>query len=223
MSLHRYRVVLLGLILPCLPFLAHAEPPNLGLLTQQVIAYHDSGDYENDVAFVIHKAQLYLAKRIAENDHREHRQKLALVLDIDETSLSNYNNMSARGFAVTKEQLHQEILKADEPALAPTLSLFHYAKSHGVAIFFITGRHESEREATVQNLTNAGYRGWSGLFLKPDDYDKPSASAFKAHIREQLTQKGYTIVASIGDQPSDFIGGFAEKTFKLPNPYYYLP
>jgi len=28
------------------------------------------------------------------------------------------------------------------------------------------------------------------------------------------------IIANIGDQESDLAGGFAEKTFKLPNPFY---
>jgi hypothetical protein len=30
-------------------------------------------------------------------------------------------------------------------------------------------------------------------------------------------------VANFGDQPSDLKGGHAERTFKLPNPNYYLP
>jgi hypothetical protein len=30
-------------------------------------------------------------------------------------------------------------------------------------------------------------------------------------------------VASMGDQQSDLTGGYAERTFKLPNPVYFLP
>jgi len=32
--------------------------------------------------------------------------------------------------------------------------------------------------------------------------------------------QGYAIVVNIGDQMSDLDGGFAERTFKLPNPFY---
>jgi len=34
---------------------------------------------------------------------------------------------------------------------------------------------------------------------------------------------GFNIVANFGDQYSDLTGGFADKTFKVPNPMYYLP
>jgi hypothetical protein len=46
---------------------------------------------------------------------------------------------------------------------------------------------------------------------------------FKAPERRKLADQGYTILFSIGDQESDLIGGYAERTFKLPNPVYYLP
>jgi len=35
--------------------------------------------------------------------------------------------------------------------------------------------------------------------------------------------KGYTIIANIGDQYSDLVGGYAEGEFKLPDPMYYIP
>ena len=34
---------------------------------------------------------------------------------------------------------------------------------------------------------------------------------------------GYTIVGNFGDQFSDLLGGFSQKTFKMPNPNYFLP
>ena len=36
-------------------------------------------------------------------------------------------------------------------------------------------------------------------------------------------QRGFRIVANFGDQFSDLKGGYADKTFKLPNPTYFLP
>ncbi len=47
-------------------------------------------------------------------------------------------------------------------------------------------------------------------------YDK---SATRAHI-ESL---GYDIVGNFGDQFSDLEGGFADRTFKLPDPNDFLP
>jgi hypothetical protein len=36
-------------------------------------------------------------------------------------------------------------------------------------------------------------------------------------------QQGYTIIANMGDQPSDLDGGLSERTFLLPNPFYRIP
>ena len=46
-----------------------------------------------------------------------------------------------------------------------------------------------------------------------------TSPATRAYIESQ----GYDIVANFGDQFSDLEGGYADKTFKMPNPNYYLP
>jgi acid phosphatase len=60
------------------------------------------------------------------------------------------------------------------------------------------------------------------LVLKPND-SKLSASDYKAAARKRLAEEGRTIIANIGDQESDLVGGYAERTFKLPNPFYLVP
>jgi putative acid phosphatase of HAD superfamily subfamily IIIB len=84
--------------------------------------------------------------------------------------------------------------------------------------------------------------GEDGLFTKPPvgSYpaylDKPEfcAAAIAAHIscptiqyksgvRAHIEDLGYEIVGNFGDQFSDLKGGFADRTFKMPNPNYYLP
>ena len=46
---------------------------------------------------------------------------------------------------------------------------------------------------------------------------------YKSGVRAHIEDSGYEIVGNFGDQFSDLIGGFADKTFKLPNPNYFLP
>jgi predicted secreted acid phosphatase len=46
---------------------------------------------------------------------------------------------------------------------------------------------------------------------------------YKSATRAHIESLGYDIVASFGDQFSDLTGGFADKTFKMPNPNYFLP
>ncbi len=202
---------------------AWAEPPNLDQLKKEVQAYHDSGLYEKEVAQVISQAKCHIAEQALLNQQSNNPRKLALVLDIDETSLTNYDHMVQRGFSSDPKKIHQAILSANLPAIAPTLSLYRKAKKYNIAVFFVTGRPLSELDATKTNLIRAGFSKWDGLYLRPETYKHNSIVPFKLKTREAISHQGYTIVASIGDQLSDLQGGHALKGFKLPNPFYYLP
>ena len=107
--------------------------------------------------------------------------------------------------------------------IAPTRDVFNTAKDRGAAIFFITGRSESLRAVTERNLADVGYTGYTRLIMEPPAAHYVSAVDYKAPQRQAIEQEGYTIIANIGDQPSDLDGGFSERTFLLPNPFYRLP
>jgi hypothetical protein len=49
-----------------------------------------------------------------------------------------------------------------------------------------------------------------------------TVALFKAAERAKL-EAHYRIIANVGDQWSDLNGGSAEKNFKVPNPFYFLP
>ena len=199
------------------------EPKNLDTIKASLIKYHDSGAYQKDQTKVIDQAMQYLKTRLAQEKKATHKKKLAIVLDIDETSLSNYPDMVKLSFGGSLEDISEAEGKGDDPAITPTLELYRYAKSNNVAVFFITGRTEGYRTGTEKNLADAGYSNWDGLTLRPTDYKEKSISTFKIREREKIKKQGYDIVLNIGDQQSDLVGGYADKTFKLPNPYYFLP
>lgn len=199
------------------------EPPNLSLVRNEVRAYYESGRYQHELTRRIQIARQFILSKVLSNQKNKIHQKLALVLDIDETSLSNYPKMVKRDFMGSPKIVHNEIMAADAPPLKPTLALYQEALNHGVKIFFVTGRMESERLSTQKNLKKAGYSQWAGLYLRPNQYPYQSIVPFKSQTRSLIEKKGYTIIASIGDQDSDIKGGYAEKGFKLPNPFYYLP
>ena len=200
-----------------------SEPANIALLKKEVKTYHDSGAYEKEIKITLEKARDFLIERVNANAKSEHPQKLAVVLDIDETSLSNYPSLVKYQFTFSRKRAHEINLQANASVIKPMREFFEEARKKGVSVFFVTGRIESERQATETNLKKAGYHGWTSLYLKPNDYKNTSAIQYKTNMRAKITQKGYTIIASIGDQVSDLIGGYAEQTYKLPNPYYYLP
>ena len=197
------------------------EPQNISVIKKELVKYHDSGNYVKDINSVMERAIQYLQKRVAAN--QKAHKKLAVVLDIDETALSNYSDMREQDFGGSIEQITLAADKGTDPAIEPTLKLYQYAKANHVAVFFVTGRHESEREVTAQNLKAVGYDNWDGLTLRDGEYTKSPAGTYKTAIRKQLVGEGYDIVLNIGDQKSDLTGGYADKTYKLPNPYYFIP
>ena len=203
------------------------EPANLGDLKQQELAYYNNG-YQQDLQAVDRAAQEWVTWRAPQVT------RPALVLDIDETSLSNWPEIKANDYGYIPGGPCANLPKGpcgmrawDESgkakAIAPTLELFKAAKTAGVKVFFLTGRYEAERAATEWNLRAAGYAGWTKLIMRPNGSHTASAADFKAPERARIEAKGYTIIASVGDQPSDLAGGHAERTFKLPNPFYRIP
>ena len=200
--------------------------PNIYDAQRLVERYILGGRYDEDVAKVVADARAWLDQR------SKTAAKPAIVLDIDETSLSNWPAYRLNGWVrITNGgcDLQQGPcgLRAwqalgQSKAIAPTLALARHARELGVAVFFITGRPANLRQATERNLKDEGYE-WTGVILQPEGAQFASAVDFKAPERRKLEEQGYTIVLSMGDQQSDLTGGYAERTFKLPNPVYYLP
>jgi len=199
------------------------EPRNLDLVKQSLVRYHDSGEYEKDLARVVQQAEAYLKARIVKNKKHHANQKLALVLDIDETALSNYPDMLKLSFGGTLKEIEEAEGRGEDPALEPTLKLYQFAKANGVAVFFVTARRENYRSGTISNLENVGYKNYDGLYMLPLDYHEKSVTPFKTKMRKQVSEQGYVIVLSVSDQKGDLRGGYAEKAFKLPDPYYLVP
>jgi acid phosphatase len=205
---------------------APAGVPNLYEVQRQVDEYIRSGRYDQDVAKVVAQASAWLEERA------KTAVKPAVVLDIDETSLSNWPAYRINGWGRVVNggcDLQQGPcgLRAwqalgQSKALASTLALARRAHELGVAVFFISGRPPTLREATERNLREQGYE-WTQVILLPEGAHFASAVDFKAPERRKIAEQGYTIVLALGDQESDLSGGYAERTFKLPNPVYYLP
>jgi predicted secreted acid phosphatase len=204
-----------------------SQPPNLGDLKQQIREYQRSGAYDRDLAAVAAAAQAFVEQRAGEVS------KPALVLDIDETSLSNWPQLEANDFGYIPKGPCRNLPEGPCGSLAwdftlrakaiePTLALFNAAKAKGVSVFFITGRRESERRVTAANLRAAGYHGWAGLVMREPN-DKRSIADYKSGERAKIEVKGYLIIANMGDQPSDLAGGHAERGFLLPDPFYRIP
>jgi hypothetical protein len=226
-----------------LPYLGSTHAYNAGDWQPVLRSFHESGAYDREINQIVNIAERYVLRvarrtgearghrahhrRKARTAHRGHGKRLrlpvrpAIVLDIDETSLSNYSAIEADDFTFGQ---HSQAEAVDQvgTAIAPTLKLFKDARAAGVAVFFITGRGEAVRAPTEANLRREGYDGWKGLYLKPADSTATTVE-YKTAARRDIESKGYRIIANLGDQFSDLAGGHAKRAFKLPNPFYFLP
>jgi acid phosphatase len=198
---------------------------NLGTLKLKLQRYYactcDCGCYQKELD---HQAQVaidFLDRRAA---HKKPAEKLALVLDIDETALSNYKEMAAQDYGYVPSAFDAWEDSAQATAIPGTLRLYQEAQRLGVSVFFITGRGEAHRGATEQNLKNVGYTTWEGLTLRTAAQAKEATIAYKSGARKAIVDAGYRIILNVGDQFSDLKGSpTAEFSVKLPNPFYYLP
>lgn len=194
------------------------EPENLGLLQDSIKAYVISGSYYRDITSVIDSAKGYI-------ESRQHVNKPAIVLDIDETSLSNYEFEVKYGFGCNATIWRDWIFLSKDSAISQTLSLTKWADAQGIAVFFVTGRplyvYDTLNDPTVLNLKAVNYPSWKGIYFKPP---MDTTVVFKTRSRKSIElDRGYTIIANIGDQYSDLLGGYYQRAFKLPDPLYYVP
>ncbi|XP_023550285.1 acid phosphatase 1-like [Cucurbita pepo subsp. pepo] len=148
------------------------------------------------------------------------------IFDIDETLLSNLPYYTEHGYG-------SEGFKADEfdswvqmgmaPAIQPSLELYKELLDLGFKVVLLTGRSEYQREATTQNLINAGFNDWDRLILRRDDDHGKPAVLYKSEKRCEMENEGFRIIGNSGDQWSDLLGtSILIRSFKLPNPMYYI-
>ncbi|MGW9071871.1 HAD family acid phosphatase [Streptomyces yangpuensis] len=158
----------------------------------------DYATWQREVAAIVDAARPAIEQRIANSPAGE---KPALVLDIDNTSL---------------ETDFHWFWTYPTPAIAKVRALTQYAHARGVAVFFVTARPGIIHSLTEYNLKAVGYPV-SGLYVRdlPDLFEE--VSKYKTAKRAEIEARGYTIIANIGNSPTDLVGGHAERTVKLPD------
>ncbi|MER7518574.1 HAD family acid phosphatase [Streptomyces sp. NPDC126499] len=176
---------------------ASAADPDTHVTSTAALADIDYGTWRRDVAAVVAEARPYIEKR-AEDAGRE---KQAIVLDIDNSSL---------------ETDFHPFWELPTPAIPEVRELVRDAHDRGVAVFFVTARPGIIHSLTDWNLKQAGYPV-DGLYVRslPDLFAE--VGAYKTQKRAEIEGKGYTIIANIGNNTTDLVGGHAERAFKLPD------
>lgn len=188
-----------------------------------VEAYMIGGQYQRDLSLIVDSICSYIDSITLSGDGFD-----AWILDIDDTCISNL--LYYRGKRYGCEPFDPQGFKAWALsgrcyAIPDVLRLFVRLIGMGFKVFLVTGRDEETMgPATIHNLHNQGYFGYERLILRTAAYKGQSAIVYKSAIRKQLVEEGYKIWGNVGDQWSDLQGEYTgNRTFKLPNPMYFIP
>jgi predicted secreted acid phosphatase len=166
--------------------------------------------------------------------------KPAAVFDADDTTLMTYDmEDGAMKFVFNPTVQDTDWVQPQKfPATPGMPELVADVADAGCTVFGLTGRSDAQKYATLGNLAKVGYSDFraNNYYTKWNSGSQPpayidcgsdntcSTIEYKSGTRKYIEeQRGFDIVANLGDQFSDLIGGHADKTYKLPNPTYYLP
>ena len=186
---------------------------NLRTAKDTVKNYYESGKYDEEMNKIVKDAE-------EKFDNIALKKNSVVIFDVDDTAINNYglSKMMDFGYVYELNKKWNKELKA--PAIKQTQDLYNYLIKKGFKIIFLTGRNSNEYEVTYKNLIKDGYAGFDTLITQREDEQNLTASEFKSKKRTELTNEGYNIVGTVGDQWTDLEGPYTGIKIKLPNYLY---
>ena len=211
MNMKKYLLILL--ILLSVSGCSSTKITNLTDAKNKVVNYYETEKYYNDLNSVLEEINSHFKYYdVKPND--------AVVFDVDETTLSNYDYIKSIDFGYEHKLWSDWQDKGIAKAILPVKNLYDILIEKDLKVIFITGRSTKNYEATYKNLIAEGYTKFDTLICRKPLDSYPSMAEFKYAMRKQMTANGYNIIANIGDQETDFSGGYNGKIVKLPNYIY---
>jgi acid phosphatase len=187
---------------------------NLDITKEKIINYHESGKYDRDLTDVINSARnKFKDILVTEND--------VVIFDVDETALSNYAFLKEIGFGYEADIWNNWINQEESPAIIPVRDFYFELLTKGIHVIFVSGRTNSQYDATYKNLNAAGYYNFDTLITRNSYESNMNTLEYKSSKREELKAKGYKILGIVGDQWSDLEGPDHGIQIKIPN-YMYI-
>jgi hypothetical protein len=147
-------------------------------------------EWRADVRHAMAGGRAYLTRRADRGGRR-----LAVNLDIDNTALATRYD-------------------AGEPT-PPVLRFARRAERLGMRVFFNTARHRGDGNLhrVAERLRAVGYAVDRVCGRRHGEEIVES----KQRCRRQFRDRGYTLVANVGNRRTDFVGGGYERRYKLPS------
>jgi 5'-nucleotidase (lipoprotein e(P4) family) len=146
----------------------------------------------------------------------ERKKPRAIMVDIDETVLDNsayqtHGILDHTGFNVKDWYAFGELRKSK--AVPGAVYFLNYAASKGVKVFFVSNRDEPQKQATIDNLKNVGFKdvGTDNVLLRQLDTGGKPVTSSKEPRRSMIGQK-YRIVFFMGDNLDDHVVDYEHKS-----------
>lgn len=186
---------------------------NLSTAKDIVKDYYESGKYNEEIKQFINDAK-------EKFDKIEIKKNSVVIFDVDETALNNYGLAKQMdfGYVYDLNKKWNEELKA--PAIKETQDLYFHLLNKGFKIIFLTARNSNEYDITYKNLIQEGYSGFDTLITQSKEDQNLKSQEFKSKVRTELTNQGYEIAGTVGDQWTDLNGPYSGIQIKLPNYLY---
>ncbi|KAL2555964.1 HAD superfamily [Forsythia ovata] len=178
--------------------------------------------YELDLVRVSNEAGIFARNVELNGDGKD-----VWIFDVDETLLSNLPYYAEHGYGLElfdSVEFDKWVEKGSAPAIQSSLKLYEEVLRLGFKVFLLTGRSERHRSVTIENLIKAGFQDYDKLILRGSEDHGKTATRYKSEKRSEMEEEGYRITGNSGDQWSDLLGSsISKRSFKLPNPMYYIP
>lgn len=186
---------------------------NLRTAKDIVKDYYETGGYDKELDDVITDAK-------EKFDEVEFKENSVVIFDIDETALNNYGLAKLMDFGYVYDLNKKWNEEIEAPAIPQVKALYEYLLNRGANIIFLTGRNYTEYDVTYKNLIQTGYTKFDTLITQREDELNLKSLEFKSKKRTELTEQGYQIVGTVGDQWTDLNGPYSGIQIKIPNYLY---
>ncbi|PAN25903.1 hypothetical protein PAHAL_4G333500 [Panicum hallii] len=177
--------------------------------------------YRSDLELVARESAAYARAAPLRGDGRD-----AWVFDVDETLLSNLPYYADHGYGLElfdHQKFDRWVERGEARAIPSSLKLYNEVRELGFKTFLLTGRSEGHQGVTMENLKKQGFHDWDKLILRAACDREKTATVYKSEKRKEMEEEGYRILGNSGDQWSDLLGSpMSVRSFKLPNPMYYI-
>ena len=180
--------------------------------TGAVLWTQSSAEYRALAFQTFSLARLRLDQDLAQHrSHGNRAKRAAVIVDADETVLDNSRfqaELILRGVAYSSQAWTAWCDRAEAGAVPGAVEFLNYAFNHGVHVFYITNRRQTEKAGTVANLKKLGF---------PDVSDdtvmiREQGTTASKESRRQNVRSRYRVVLLVGDNLNDFNDDFAGKS-----------